>query len=327
VRIAPVAAGQLAAILPAAGSTVKRGTTVRLVVSSGTPQLSFDDGQTIHVINSATQKASGTVPGGTGPEIEASWSPDGTHVIYSQNGELVLDQPNNAKAAPFQVTAPVAGVSYLNPSFAPTLKSPAPIVAFIANSTTTSQLCFGTIQKVALTPSCASAPGWDLGGQVSWSPDGTKILVLGSQNGGSTFGQIEFTSKVPFSTKGSDWGAGTPVTPTSTAGQGVFAGAFSPDGKQLALVSNIGTNGFFLYIVPPTDFTPTPAQQLPIPACQIAWRSDGKELAVMQPSNGQQCSPSATGTLIGVKLAHPHRAIVLATQAAHPSWQPIPGSG
>ena len=275
------------------------------------------------MINSATLKASGTVPPGTGPAVEASWSPDGTHVIYSQNGQLVIDQPNVAKALPFQLTAPQAGVSDVNPAFAPTLK--ALVIAFVQRGPSGAQLCFATIGKTALRPSCTSAAGWDLGGQVAWSPDGSKILVLGTQNAGNTFGLIGFTSKVPFSAAASDWGAGTVETATTTPGQGVFAGAFSPDGKQMALVSNIGTSGFFLYIVPAGDFKPTPAQQLPIVACQIAWRSDGKELAVMQASG--QCGPDATGTIFGVKPAHPRHATVLATQAAHPAWQPIPAGG
>jgi DNA-binding beta-propeller fold protein YncE len=323
VRIAPVAAGQLAATIPAAGASVAKGATIKLVVSSGTPQLAYDDGQTIHVINSATLKASGTVPPGTGPAVEASWSPDGTHVIYSENGQLVIDQPDVAKAVPFQLTAAQPGVSDLNPAFAPTLK--ALIIAFVQRTTTGAQLCVATIGRTALSPSCTSAPGWDLGGQVEWSPDGSTILVLGTQNAGNTFGLIGFTSKVPFSTKASDWGTGTVETATTTPDQGVFAGAFSPDGKHMALVSNVGTSGFFLYIVPSGDFKPTPAQQLPVPACQIAWRSDGRELAVMQP-NGP-CGPDAIGTIVGVKPAHPHHPFVLATQAAHPAWQPIPAGG
>ena len=44
------------------------------------------------------------------------------------------------------------------------------------------------------------------------------------------------------------------VTDTSKAGQGVIAGAFSPDRQQLALVSNIGTLDFHLFLTKPDDF-------------------------------------------------------------------------
>jgi hypothetical protein len=109
------------------------------------------------------------------------------------------------------------------------------------------------------------------------------------------------------------------------AGQGVFAGAFSPDGKRMALVSNLGSSDFHLYVVPAGTFSPTPAQMLPVRACQVAWRSDGQELAVMQPDG--LCSPTATGTVVGIDLANPRTPTTLATQAAHPQWQPVANGG
>jgi hypothetical protein len=46
----------------------------------------------------------------------------------------------------------------------------------------------------------------------------------------------------------------------------------------------------------------------------------------MQPNGA--CGLNATGTLVAVKPAHPHEAPrVLATQAAHPAWQPISSGG
>jgi hypothetical protein len=105
----------------------------------------------------------------------------------------------------------------------------------------------------------------------------------------------------------------------------VFASAFSPDGKRMALVSNLGSSDFHLYVVPAGTFSPTPAQQLPVRACQVAWRSDGQELAVMQPDG--LCSPTATGTIVGIDLSNPRTPTTLATQAAHPQWQPVANGG
>jgi Tol biopolymer transport system component len=211
----------------------------------------------------------------------------------------------------------------LNPAFAPTTK--ALIIAFIERSSRGARLCFATIGRFALNSDCTAAPGWDLGGQVGWSPDGSTILVLGSRNRGANFGLLAFTSNVPFSTHAADWGHGNLQTNASLAGQGVFAGAFSPDGKRMALVSNIGGSDFHLYVVPAGTFSPTLAQQLPVRACQVSWRSDGQELAVMQPDG--LCDPTATGTVVGVDVANPRATTILATQAAHPQWQPVANGG
>jgi hypothetical protein len=235
----------------------------------------------------------------------------------------VLDQPSASGAAPFPLSPPTPGVEDLNPAFAPTTK--ALIVAFIQRSAGGAKLCFATIGRFALNADCTGAPGWDLGGQVDWSPDGSTILVLGTRNHGANFGLLAFTSNVPFSTHAADWGHGTLQTNASVAGQGVFAGAFSPDGKRMALVSNLGSSDFHLYVVPAGTFSPTPAQMLPVRACQLAWRSDGQELAVMQPDG--LCSPTATGTVVGIDLSNPRTPTTLATQAAHPQWQPVTNGG
>lgn len=322
-RLATVPVGTLAGTVPPAGAKVPKGAQVDLLISSGSPQLSYDDGQAIHVIDPTTGKPTGILPAAPGPDVEASWSPDGTHLVASEAGRLVLEQPNARGAAPFSLTPPTTGVEDLNPSFAPTMR--ALIIAFIERRASGARLCFATIGRFALGADCTTAPGWDLGGEVDWSPDGSTILVLGSRNHGANFGLLAFTSNVPLSTHAADWGHGSLQTNASTAGQGVFAGAFSPDGKRMALVSNIGSSDFHLYIVPAGVFTPTPAQQLPVRACQVSWRSDGQELAVMQPDG--LCGPAATGTVVGIDLSNPRTPTTLATRAAHPQWQPVANGG
>ena len=41
--------------MPAAGSKVAKGAQVDLIISNGSPQLSYDNGQTISVINPTTR--------------------------------------------------------------------------------------------------------------------------------------------------------------------------------------------------------------------------------------------------------------------------------
>ena len=60
-------------------------------------------------------------------------------------------------------------------------------------------------------------------------------------------------------------------------------------------------------------------------ACQVSWRSDGQEVAVMQPDG--LCSPTATGTVVGLDLSNPRTPTTLALRAAHPAWQPVANGG
>ena len=131
------------------------------------------------------------------------------------------------------------------------------------------------------------------------------------------------SSSVPFSGQAANWGQPTLQTNASVAGQGIFAGAFSPDGKQMALVAGSNNAGFNLFVVKAGNFNPTQQNALNVTACQISWRSDGKELAVMQP-NGP-CTPAATGKIVGVDLSNTRNLTTLAPLGAHPSWQPVLG--
>jgi hypothetical protein len=54
---------------------------VHVLVSSGPPRLSYDNQQPITVIDPTTAHGPVTVSAGTGPSVDASWSPDGTHLI------------------------------------------------------------------------------------------------------------------------------------------------------------------------------------------------------------------------------------------------------
>jgi hypothetical protein len=135
------------------------------------------------------------------------------------------------------------------------------------------------------------------------------------------FGLIEFVSNVAFSTQASLWGQGTVVTDIARPGHGMIAGAFSPDGKQVALVSNIGTSGFYVFLAPAADFKlAPPAKALPVTACQVAWRPDSQELAVMQ---ADAACAAPLGNIVGVNPSSPTTSTAIATQAANPAWQPL----
>jgi beta-lactam-binding protein with PASTA domain len=318
---APV--GQVAGTIPAVGSKVPKGAHVALIISNGSPQLAFDNGTQVDVVNPTTGKVSAQLPPGVGAQVEPAWSLNGQHIVYAQNGQLVMVEPGVKGSTPAIITHPPQGTSDHNPAFAPT--NTAIVVAYIRRTGTTAahQLCFAKVAKFAPTNTCVNVSAWDLGGQVSWSPDGMTILVLGTRKDGHNFGLLAFSSSVAFSGQAANWGQPTLETDASVAGQGIFAGAFSPDGKKMALVAGSGSNGFNVFIVKPGDFSPTQQDELPVTACQISWRSDSQELAVMQP-NGL-CSPTATGKIVGVDLSNPKNLTTLAALGAHPAWQPVLG--
>jgi beta-lactam-binding protein with PASTA domain len=314
--------GQVAGTIPAAGAKVSKGANVDLIISSGSPQLAYDNGSSVSIVNPISEKPTAQLPAGVGIQVEPAWNADGSQMVYSQNGQLILFAPNQKGSKPFQLTTPPPGTVDLNPAFAPESKSI--VVAYIQRvNGAAHQLCFAVYGKFAPTNTCTNSPTFDLGGQVNWSPDGSTILVFGSRINGSHFGLLAFSSSVPNSGQASNWGQPTLETDASVANQGIFAGAFSPDGKKLALVAGTDANGYDLYIVKPNDFSPTPAQDLHVTACQISWRSDSQELAVMQP-NGL-CKPTATGKVVGIDLSDPRNSTTLAPLGAHPAWQPVLG--
>jgi beta-lactam-binding protein with PASTA domain len=309
--------GALIGSVPPPGTKVKAGTKVALLVSAGFPDLSYDNGRAVQIVNGATGKSIAGAPSSTLGEEEASWSIDGSHLVYREGNGLVLLQANKSGALPLTLTG--SGADAHDPAFAPTTK--ANILAYIEQHGSTSELCFATIGPYTLAPSCTKHPGWELGHQIAWSPDGSSILTFGVQAGHpGTFGLIEFVSNVPFSTQASNWGQGTVVTDDAHSNEGVIAGAFSPNAKQLALVANFGGSGFHLYLAPAGEFSLTHAKSLPVAACQVSWRSDGEELAVMQADSPCQ---DPTGNIVTISPTDPSVETVIASGAAHPAWQPV----
>ena len=172
------AAGSVVGTTPGAGTKVAAGSAVTVLVSAGYPQLSYDDGKAVHVIDGASGKPTITVPPGTGGQSQAAWSMDGTHLVYSQGGQLWLLDTTHPTTPPLDLTG--ANAADFDPSLAPTAS--AHIVAFIDAHNGT-QLCFATIGPNTLNPDCTHHPGFTLGHPVVWSPDGTAILVLGTEDG------------------------------------------------------------------------------------------------------------------------------------------------
>ncbi|MGZ4179339.1 MAG: PASTA domain-containing protein [Solirubrobacteraceae bacterium] len=321
-------AGTLVGTNPPAGKSLAPGTKVTVIVSAGFPQVSFDNHSAIKLVDGASGKATVALPPPPPGQLqdEASWSADGSKLVYVQGpvngGQLMQITPGQKGAQPTAVTASGSNARY--PAFAPAAASN--VLAFIGGGG--KKLCFGTVGPNPLNPNCTSHPGWTLGRQVAWAPGGREILVFGVQNGRpGTFGLIQFLSNVANSGHATDWGQGKVVTSTSTPQQGVIAGAFSPDGKQIALLSNIGGGSFHVVLAPRGDYSlAPPAKVTAIAGCRVAWRPDGQALAVVVAQ--ASCTSNPIGD-IGVVNIHNLVGIpkAIATNADNPVWQPLSLSG
>lgn len=321
-------AGTLVGTNPPAGKSLPPGTKVSLIVSAGFPQVSYDNHTAVKLIDGASGKATVALPPPPPGQLqdEASWSADGTRLVYVQGpasgGQLMQIAPGRNGAQPTAVTA--AGSNARYPAFAPTATSN--VLAFIGGGG--KKLCFGAVGPNPLNPNCTTHPGWSLGRQVAWAPGGREILVFGVQNGRpGTFGLIQFLSNVPYSGHATDWGQGKVVTSTTRPQQGVIAGTFSPDGTQVALLSNIGGGAFHVVLAPRGDYSlAPPAKVTAIAGCRVAWRPDGQALAVLVAQ--ASCTSNPIGD-IGVVNIHNLAGIprAIATNADNPVWQPLSLSG
>jgi beta-lactam-binding protein with PASTA domain len=314
-QIAEAKPGTLVGTDPPEGTQLAKGATVKLLVSAGFPQIAFDNGGDV-IVASGTGKGAKALAKGPGTQEEPTWSADGSHVAYRSGTQIVVVAPGGSGA---EVAVTPANQDARDPAFAPT--TDANVLAFIRKTGDDSDLCFVTVGTKIGKPACIKDPRFDIGPPISWSPDGASILALAvTRDNEKRFGLIRYTTQVPFSARASDWDKGTVVTDTSQAGRGVIAGALSPDGKQLAVVSNLDAPQFHLLLTKPADFRLSQAQSLPVRACTVAWRPDGLALAVVQ--SDAQCQ-EPVGQLLGIDPAKPSVATTLRPNAAHPAWQPI----
>lgn len=303
--------GTLIGTIPPAGKPLAKGAKITLLVSAGFPQLIFDTGEGLMQVKGTGGQASplaGTSPG----DSEASWSPDGTQIAFVSGDDLLLAEPGKPGSALLHRP----GKSFRDPAFAPAGQ----VLAVVKRSATDGDLCLSRIRANRASLSCITDPSTDVGRSVSWSSDGRSILIAAHpKDKPDTFGLVLYRSAVPFSTRAADW-RGSLVTDATKPGRGALAGAFSPDGKRLAIASNQAGGGFQLFVTKPDDFKLAKAATLPVAACSIAWRPDSAELVVV---SNPGCQSGVLGQIARVDPAHPNRVVVLAAQGAHPAWQPL----
>lgn len=305
------------ATAPAAGTKVKARTTVSTTVSAGFPDLAFDDGGGIVVNHGYT--GAPVVRFGVASDSSPTWSPDGKTIVNTTGPALLATDIKHPKRAPAQLTAVAPGVTWTNPAFAPTSRKH--VLAVIRHGSGPDALCFLPVATPPkASPGCLAVPGWTLS-EIAWSPDGRSMLVsAASMTASGTFGLLRFVATVPFASDPARWSTkGTLATPTAS-GQGVLAAQISPDGASMAVISDLGSGSFRVGLTKPTDLTLKKLTLLPLRGCDVAWRSDGGELAVVE---SDAACRTPLGSIVGLEPAKPRQLRALAFTGEHPSWQPV----
>lgn len=311
--------GTLLTAQPAAGTALRSGDRVRLLVSAGVPQLAFDTGSVLRVFDPTRGKTVREAAPPQGTAVEPSWSPDGRRLLYRVGTRLLLV---SARLADRGRVVYDGTAKYAAATFAP---APADnVIALVRRTGDDGDLCFARVGTGLLRPRCAADPRWDLGREISWRAGGRQLLVFGVRRGQpGRFGILRYTSAWAFSTNPADW-HGQLVTDTSVSGQGVIAAAYSPSGTSVALVSNIGLPRFQLRVTGADGLRTATGPPLPVRACEVAWRPDGRELAVVQSDDA--CS-RAVGEIVRLDPQHPRMTTTVSSGGRHPAYQPLTYTG
>ena len=185
-------------------------------------------------------------------------------------------------------------------------------------------LCFATVGAAALRPRCVADPRWDLGRQISWRPGGRELLVFGVRRGHpGQFGMLRYRTSRRSRANPRDW-HGALATDASRPGRGVIAAAYAPNGMDVALVTNVALPRFQLLLTRTDDLRGEGARALPVRACEVAWRPDGGELAVVQ--SDDTCG-RPLGQIVRLDPRAPRTTVTVSSGGRHPAYQPLTYSG
>jgi beta-lactam-binding protein with PASTA domain len=311
---------------PEPGTKAAAGAQVKVFVSAGFPKIAFDNDKDILLSNGFNGKPQKPIADSQRIERDPTYSDDGTHIAYQANNQVFLVDLTKPNSSPQPLT--VQGELFKDITFAPTPE--VNLLSMLREGKDKSrQLCLEVVTKTTLGPKCLPKPpgGITLDRKINWSPDGKQMLVFGFTP--TKIGMVRYRSKKPFSADPKDWktsGTGF-ATDTTNPGQGVLDAAFSPNGKTLAVVSNLNPQKQFrLSTTKPSDLlTLSKATPKGVQACQVIWRPDGLEVAVIQ---SDDCSGHSNGTLrrVGIENAKIDQ-VQLGLNADNPSFEPLPLGG
>jgi beta-lactam-binding protein with PASTA domain len=302
---------------PPGGTKVAEGAKVKLLVSAGFPRMAFDDDKNILLVDGATGKKLDPIAKGPQREKDPAWSPDGTRVAYVGGRRIFLKNMDKPDDAAIALTSDADEFSDL--AWAPT--ADVNLLAMSRKKGDDRDLCLGEITDKPLVARCIPDPDINVGRSIHWAPDGKTILAFGvASDNLAKFGIVRWRSKKAFSPDPKDWGKGRFATDVSESNKGVLDAALSHDGKQLALVSNLGSDFFRLSLAKPNDLLMTNAKATTVRACKVAWRSDGVELVVVK---ADELCREAVGSLARLPVKNPTQQTELNARGDNPVFQPL----
>jgi beta-lactam-binding protein with PASTA domain len=316
---APV--GRLVSVTPEPGSEVEKGAKVTLVISAGQPQVVFTNEKDILRVNGANGKKLEPIADDEDViETNPTWSADGTHVAYVADGRIMLKDITKENAEAVALTP--QGSDDSNLAWAPTADNN--VLAFTRGAANDGDLCLGKITRDGMSTDCIRDPKTTPNRVVHWAPDGKSILAFAGKNDQSAAGIMRWKlkkDKQPFSSDASDWSKGRFVSDVDRPNKIMLDAAISPDGKTLAMVSNFGVARFTLFLGDIKDgFDVEKARKTTARACKVVWRSDGRELLVIQADEACQ---ERVGTLARLPFGSTREAETLNAAGDDPVYQPL----
>jgi len=253
-------------------------------------------------------------------ETNPTWNAAGTHVAYSADGRIMLKDitKDNADAVPLTP----AGSDDSNLAWAPIADTN--VIAFTRATAQDADLCLGKITRDGMDANCIIEPKVTPNRVVHWAPDGKSILAFAGKNDQSAAGIMRWRlkqGKDPFSSNPSDWSKGRFVSDIERPNKIMIDATISPDGKQIAMISNLGSSRFQLFLGDVKDgFDIEKAKKTNVRACKVVWRSDGRELLVIQ--SDAICNEKV-GALVRVGVTDLRVGEQLNASGDDPVYQPL----
>jgi Tol biopolymer transport system component len=215
----------------------------------------------------------------------------------------------------------------------PAISPDGKVVAFVSNRKAADpkdlDLCFVRLDQAGAQPDCVVDPA-TFPTRPAWAPSGRLIAAVVADP--KTEGQTElalYASPNPNSSTAADW-VNQGIVTDGFHGQAkddqVISAAFSPDGTRLAFSAAWnGAPRIFLMKIEGGVLTGDRPKQIPrLAACELAWRSDSKELAIAVRDRG--CNQA--GQIERVDPAKPDQLVLLtgvSSAAGNPVWFPVAG--